>query len=104
MKFAWVVFRGAWGWLTTFNTNLASGPTSPNLTCFSMFESLTDRLTTAIRNERRVELAQEFHRYFDLMRWGKEVAEAALGEKFNYETKRYLPLPQMEIDQNQALK
>ena len=60
-------------------------------------------LTTAIRNERRVELAQEFHRYFDLMRWGKDVAEAALGEKFNYETKRYLPLPQMELDQNQAL-
>jgi hypothetical protein len=60
-------------------------------------------LTTAIRNERRVELAQEFHRYFDLMRWGKDVAEAALGEKFNYETKRYLPLPQMEIDQNQSL-
>ena len=60
-------------------------------------------LTTAIRNERRVELAQEFHRYFDLMRWGKDVAEAALGEKFKYETKKYLPLPQKEIDANQAI-
>jgi hypothetical protein len=60
-------------------------------------------LTTAIRNERRVELAQEFHRYFDLMRWGKDVAEAALGEKFKYETNRYLPLPQKETDANQAI-
>lgn len=60
-------------------------------------------LTIAIRNERRVELAQEFHRYFDLMRWGKEVAEAALGEKFKYETNRYLPIPQKEIDANQGI-
>jgi starch-binding outer membrane protein, SusD/RagB family len=60
-------------------------------------------LATAIQQERRVELAQEFHRYFDLMRWGKTVAEAALGEKFNYDTKRYFPLPQKEIDANQAI-
>lgn len=60
-------------------------------------------LRTAIRNERRVELAQEFHRYFDLMRWGKSVAETALGPEFNYEAKRYLPIPQAEIDANQAI-
>lgn len=60
-------------------------------------------LATAIRHERRVELAQEFHRYFDLMRWGKTIAEAALGEKFKYETKRYQPIPQKEIDANQAI-
>ena len=60
-------------------------------------------LRTAIQRERRVELAQEFHRYFDLMRWGKDVAEAALGADFNYETKRYFPLPQKEIDANQAI-
>jgi hypothetical protein len=61
------------------------------------------QIRTAIRNERRVELAQEFHRYFDLMRWGKTVAETALGPDFNYETKRYLPIPQAEIDANQAI-
>lgn len=61
-------------------------------------------LRDAIRRERRVELAQEFHRYFDLMRWGKTYAEAALGVDFNYDTKRYQPLPQAEIDANQALK
>jgi starch-binding outer membrane protein, SusD/RagB family len=60
-------------------------------------------LRTAIQKERRCELAQEFHRYFDLMRWGKTVAETALGTDFNYETKRYLPIPQKEIDANQAL-
>jgi hypothetical protein len=62
-----------------------------------------NQLRTAIQKERRVELAQEFHRYFDLMRWGKAVAEAALGSDFNYETKRYFPIPQAEIDANQAL-
>lgn len=63
-----------------------------------------DQLRTAIQKERRVELAQEFHRYFDIMRWGKAVAEAALGPKFNYDTKRYQPIPQAEIDANQAIK
>ena len=61
-------------------------------------------LRTAIQHERRVELAQEFHRYFDLTRWGKTVAEAALGKDYNYDTKRYFPIPQAEIDANQAIK
>ncbi|MBI9066765.1 MAG: RagB/SusD family nutrient uptake outer membrane protein [Salinivirgaceae bacterium] len=61
-------------------------------------------LRIAIQKERRVELAQEFHHYFDLMRWGKSVAEAALGPDFNYETNRYQPIPQAEIDANSALK
>lgn len=62
------------------------------------------QLATDIQKERRVELAQEFHRYFDLMRWGKALSEAALGPDFNYETKRYFPIPQAEIDANQAIK
>jgi hypothetical protein len=60
-------------------------------------------IINVIYNERRTELGQEFHRYFDLMRWGKEIAEAALGPDFNYETNRYFPLPQAEIDANQAI-
>ena len=60
-------------------------------------------LRTIIQHERRVELAQEFHRYFDLVRWGKAVSETALGQEFSYETKRYQPIPQAEIDANQAL-
>lgn len=62
-----------------------------------------NQLKTAIQKERRVELAQEFHRYFDLMRWGKSLAEAALGPEFNYENNRFLPIPQAEIDVNQAI-
>ncbi|NVO21525.1 MAG: RagB/SusD family nutrient uptake outer membrane protein [Bacteroidetes bacterium] len=62
------------------------------------------QLRIAIQHERRVELGQEFHRYFDLMRWGKATAETALGNKFNYDTKRYFPIPQAELDANQALK
>ncbi len=61
------------------------------------------QLRDAIRHERRVELAQEFHRYFDLMRYGKAAAESALGDKFNFETKRYFPLPQKELDANPAI-
>jgi len=60
-------------------------------------------LRTAIQKERRVELAQEFHRYFDLMRWGKVVAETALGIEFNYDNERYFPIPQAEIDANEAI-
>ncbi len=62
-----------------------------------------NQLAVAIQKERRVELAQEFHRYFDLMRWGKTVAETALGEEFHYDTKRYFPIPQKETDANQAI-
>ncbi len=54
----------------------------------------------AIRHERRVELGFEFHRYFDLMRYGKSVAEAALGSTgFTY-SKRYFLIPQSELDTN----
>lgn len=61
-------------------------------------------LRTAIRNERRRELGFEFHRFFDLMRWGKETAEAALGSNFIWtEPRFYFPIPQSELDSNQAL-
>ena len=58
----------------------------------------------SIRHERRVELGFEFHRYFDLMRYGKSVAESALSEHgFNYEANRYFPIPQSEIDINKNI-
>ena len=63
-------------------------------------------LRDAIYHERRVELGFEFHRYFDLMRWGKAYAEAALRDNpsFKYDTNRYFPIPQSERDTNKALK
>lgn len=73
----------------------------PNLTALNQ-----NTLRIAIQNERRKELGFEFHRFFDLMRWGKETAEAALGSSgFKWQEPRfYFPIPQSEIDTNQAIK
>ena len=38
-----------------------------------------DAFTESIRRERRVELAFEDHRFWDVRRWGKADAESALG-------------------------
>ena len=58
-----------------------------------------------IRTERRKELGFEFHRFFDLMRWGKEVATEALGSGFTWtEPRYYFPLPQTELDSNLGIK
>jgi len=61
-------------------------------------------LRSVIMNERRKELGFEFHRYFDLMRYGQSVAEAALGSGFSFTKNRYFPIPQLELDTNTALK
>jgi len=60
-----------------------------------------NQLQEIIRNERRVELGFEFHRFFDLMRYGKTYAEQRLSEaSFNYDQHRYFPIPQNELDIN----
>jgi starch-binding outer membrane protein, SusD/RagB family len=59
----------------------------------------------AIQHERRVELGFEFHRYFDMIRWGKDYATQALSDepKFNYDIDKHFPIPQIERDRNKAL-
>jgi hypothetical protein len=59
----------------------------------------------AIQHERRVELGFEFHRYFDIIRWGKDYAMQALSDKpnFNYDINKHFPIPQIERDRNKAL-
>ena len=58
-------------------------------------------LREAIRHERRVELGLEFHRFYDLMRYGQSYAEQALNNTgFNYNQHRYFPIPQSELDSN----
>jgi hypothetical protein len=66
----------------------------------------------ALRFERRVELAMEGHRYYDLMRWGivKQTMDAFFetevvraphltGDKLSFKAgQEYLPFPQEEID------
>lgn len=62
-------------------------------------------MRSLIRMERRKELGFEFHRFFDLMRWGKEVATEALGSGFTWtEPRYYFPLPQTELDSNLGIK
>jgi len=63
-------------------------------------------LRRAIQHERRVELGFEFHRYFDMIRWGKDYATQALNDKpnFNYDLHKHFPIPQIERDRNKALR
>ena len=81
-------------------------PTIPTGLLPNVITTSQSSLREAIYHERRVELGFEFHRYFDLMRWGKTYAEAALRDKpsFKYDTNRYFPIPQSERDTNKALK
>ena len=59
----------------------------------------------AIQHERRVELGFEFHRFFDLIRWGSAYATQAMSDRpnFNYEINKYFPISQSERDRNKAL-
>ncbi len=72
----------------------------------------------AVRFERRIELALEGHRFFDLVRWGiaadyintylqteKDRLPADLtGVSFTANKNEYFPIPQVEIDLNSKLK
>lgn len=74
------------------------------------FFSSSDQAMDVIMFERRVELAMEGHRFFDLVRWG--VAEEVLNDFIAYEGQittdvrggnftvndRYFPIPQRQID------
>ena len=62
-----------------------------------------DELRAAIALERRLELAFEGHRWFDLKRTGRAVAVmSALGYPVN-ENKLVYPIPQTELDRNPVL-
>jgi starch-binding outer membrane protein, SusD/RagB family len=63
--------------------------------------TVTDQsqLRERIYKERRVELAMEQHRWFDLVRWGRaEQTMTALGKAFEAGKHELLPLPQTEVD------
>ena len=68
--------------------------------------AVTDQaqLRDLIRKERRSELALEFHRFFDVIRYGSAYATSALsGTGFSYSTNKWYPLPQSERDANPNL-
>lgn len=58
------------------------------------------QLRERIYRERRVELAMEQHRWFDLLRWGRAEQAMIAAGKTNFTTGKHelLPLPQTEID------
>jgi starch-binding outer membrane protein, SusD/RagB family len=62
----------------------------------------TDQATlrNAIRHERRIELAMEHDRFFDIVRWGiaQQVLHAAGKTNFNANRDGVLPIPQVQID------
>jgi len=64
------------------------------------------QLRELIRRERRSELALEFQRYFDVIRYGQAYAESAIkpgAPNFNFTTNRFFPIPQTERNANGKL-
>lgn len=59
-----------------------------------------DQLRERIYRERRVELAMEQHRWFDLLRWGRAAEAMQAAGKVNFTPGKHelLPLPQTEVD------
>ncbi|MDH4090844.1 MAG: RagB/SusD family nutrient uptake outer membrane protein [Cyclobacteriaceae bacterium] len=84
-----------------FDTELPDFGTVPADLLPDITDSNQQTVREAIRQERRVELGFEFHRFFDLMRYGQAAAESALaGTGFNYALHRYFLIPQSELDTN----
>ncbi len=60
-----------------------------------------EQMREAVRKERTFELGMEMHRFFDLVRWG---VAGDLLSGFQKGKHEFFPLPQIEIDLNNALK
>ena len=63
------------------------------------------QLRDIIRKERRSELALEFHRFFDMIRYGSTYATDAMKNvpNFKYDADKFFPIPQSERDTNHKL-
>ena len=64
------------------------------------------QLRDVIRQERRVELALEFHRFYDIIRYGETYANTvlkAVSPNFDYSKNKWFPIPQSERDTNKKL-
>ncbi len=86
--------------------NLTNYPDIPAGLLDDIFETDRNTLRNLIRHERRTELGFEFHRYFDIMRYGQQYANTVFKdvEHFDYQEHRYLPYPQRELDTNYELR
>ncbi len=69
--------------------------------------AVTDQsaLRDIIRKERRSELALEFHRFFDVIRYGSVYANDALKDQpnFNFNNNKFFPIPESERQTNLKL-
>ena len=74
--------------------------TLPNVTT-----TIQADLRNAIKRERRVELAMEYDRFFDLVRWGDSQFALTSSGKTNFNATRdnLLPIPQAQIDLSKGL-
>jgi hypothetical protein len=59
------------------------------------------QLRAAIKHERRIELAMEWDRFYDLVRWNDAVS--ILGSSGYQPKHQYLPLPQSEVDKSNGI-
>jgi hypothetical protein len=87
------------GWINQIRTRARNGnnsilPLIPN----SITQSA---LRAAIKHERRVEMAMEFERFYDLVRWGDAVT--ILGPLGYQNRCRYYPIPQPAIDRSNGV-
>ncbi|MEP6950107.1 MAG: RagB/SusD family nutrient uptake outer membrane protein [Ginsengibacter sp.] len=89
-----------------FDTSLAGHGTVPVGLLPDIATTDQTQLRNIIRRERRSELALEFHRFFDVIRYGSAYATAAItpdAPNFNYANNKWFPLPQSERDANPNL-
>jgi hypothetical protein len=61
-------------------------------------DPITGATMDDLKLERRLELAFEFDRYFDLVRWGDAAAVLTANNGYRAETNGLFPIPQSEID------
>ncbi|MCX6233667.1 MAG: RagB/SusD family nutrient uptake outer membrane protein [Bacteroidetes bacterium] len=85
-----------------YDTNLPGYGTIPDGLLPDISGSSQSSLRDAIRHERRVELGFEFHRYFDIIRYGENYANEAFSDKENFDYSKYkhFPIPQSELNTN----
>jgi hypothetical protein len=90
----------------TTDENLSNYPNIPAGLLADIAVTDQSSLRELIRHERRTELGLEFHRYFDIMRYGEQYAGSVFADVdvFNYQEHRYLPYPQRELDTNYELR
>ena len=88
-----------------YDTSLPAAGTVPDGLLPDITTTDQTQLRDIIRRERRSEMALEFMRFFDVMRYGSAYATNALKDvpNFDYNKDRFFPIPQSERDTNKKL-